>query len=186
MENRISERRPMKLATLLLYLEDPNSIDDTSVLPRKNRNEIAKTSKMLFFRLFKEQSVVASVDDNDDVTEPPVKLSKASQLEMLISNDKGAMKRRRSRTTPDLLKELKLEMAVFESTGKRPNSLEALYQALITVPPTSVEAERCFSAAGLFVTKLRTSLNDETIDRLCFFKILFSSAQNLVVMSDSY
>ena len=173
MENRISKRRPMKLATLLLYLEDPNSIDDTSVLPRKNRNEIAKTSKMLFFRLFKEQSVVASVDDNDDVTEPPAKLSKASQLEMLISNDKGAMKRRRSRTTPDLLKELKLEMAVFESTGKRPNSLEALYQALITVPPTSVEAERCFSAAGLFVTKLRTSLNDETIDKLCFLRSFF-------------
>ena len=43
---------------------------------------------------------------------------------------------------------------------------------LLTVPPTSVEAERAFSAAGLFVTKLRSRLGDQSIDTLFFACIL--------------
>ena len=46
--------------------------------------------------------------------------------------------------------------------------LQAVYSYLMTVPPTSVEAERAFSAAGLFVTKLRSRLGDNSIDTLCF------------------
>ena len=34
-----------------------------------------------------------------------------------------------------------------------------LEQCLYTIPPTSVEAERAFSAAGLFNTKLTSSFN---------------------------
>ena len=37
-----------------------------------------------------------------------------------------------------------------------------------TLLPFSVEAEKCFSAAGLFITTLRFFLNDSTIDILCF------------------
>ena len=48
---------------------------------------------------------------------------------------------------------LKNELKVFEATGKRTGNLENLYRALKSVPPTSVEAERAFSAAGLLVTK---------------------------------
>ena len=33
---------------------------------------------------------------------------------------------------------------------------------------TCYEAERCFSAARLFISKLRSSLSDEMIDSLCF------------------
>ena len=38
------------------------------------------------------------------------------------------------------------------------------------IKPTSVENERAFSAAGLFTTKLRTSLKPETLDTLCFLR----------------
>ena len=34
----------------------------------------------------------------------------------------------------------------------------------------SVEAERTFSNAGLFITKLRCSLNDSSVDMLCFLR----------------
>ncbi|KRZ73176.1 hypothetical protein T10_2690 [Trichinella papuae] len=67
----------------------------------------------------------------------------------------------------DIMKIIKDEMAVFEAVGQRPKTLQMLYDTLITVPPTSYWAERSFSAAGLFVTKLRSSLEDETIDTLC-------------------
>ena len=44
------------------------------------------------------------------------------------------------------------EMNLFEATRKRATKLELLFNALRSIPPTSVEAERAFSAAGLFVT----------------------------------
>ena len=62
------------------------------------------------------------------------------------------------------------EIAVLESTGNRPSSLEKIYNAMLSLPPSSIEAERSFSAAGLFVTNLRTSLNDDTVDNLCFLR----------------
>ena len=65
---------------------------------------------------------------------------------------------------------IKKELALFYATGKRPSMLETLYNALKSIPPSSVEAERCFSAAGLFVTKIRTSLRDDTLDTLCFLR----------------
>ena len=43
-----------------------------------------------------------------------------------------------------------------------------LFKALKAIPPTSVKAERAFLAVGLFLTKLRSSLDDSNIDTLCF------------------
>ena len=36
----------------------------------------------------------------------------------------------------------------------RPENLENIYRSLLTIRPTSVEAERVFSAIGLFATKI--------------------------------
>ena len=63
---------------------------------------------------------------------------------------------------------VKKEMSLFEATKKRPENLEKLYHILLTIKPTSVEPERAFSAMGLFVTKLRNRLNDESLDALIF------------------
>jgi len=42
-------------------------------------------------------------------------------------------------------------------------TLKKLFHALITIKPKSVEPERTFSDTGLFVTKLRNRLNDESV-----------------------
>ena len=69
-----------------------------------------------------------------------------------------------------LQKVIKQEMNLFEATRKRPTKLEHLFKALLSIPPTSVGAERAFSAAGLFVTKLRSRLNDKSLDALTFLR----------------
>ena len=66
-------------------------------------------------------------------------------------------------------------MNVFEHTNVRLTTLAKVYNALLSVPPTSVEVERSFCAAGLFVSNLRTSLKDETIDSLCFLRANLSN-----------
>ncbi|KAG2470364.1 CBPC4 carboxypeptidase, partial [Polypterus senegalus] len=65
---------------------------------------------------------------------------------------------------------VKAEMAVFQSNNKHGCCLEQVYQYLMTVPPTSVEAERAFSATGVLCTKVRSRLDDRTLDMLCFLR----------------
>ena len=42
------------------------------------------------------------------------------------------------------------------------------------IAPTSVEAERVFSAGGLFLTKLRSGMSDSTLVKLMFLKSFFA------------
>ena len=56
------------------------------------------------------------------------------------------------------------EMQLFEATKKRPEILESLYCSLLTIRPTSVEAEQAFSAMGLFITDIRNRLIDDTLN----------------------
>ena len=70
----------------------------------------------------------------------------------------------------EVLSTVKKELAVLETSGERPGLLEKVYKALLTLPPSSTEAERTFSTTGFFVSKLRTSLNDDTIDTLVLLK----------------
>jgi len=65
---------------------------------------------------------------------------------------------------------IKQEMKLLKATGKRPSKLEQLFRALSSIPPTSVEPERAFSAAGLFATKLRSRLGDKSVNALGFLR----------------
>ena len=65
---------------------------------------------------------------------------------------------------------LKYEITVAEETGKRGYYLNKVYQMMLTIPATSVEAERTFSSCAHLCNKLRSRLNDETLDVLCFIR----------------
>ena len=58
------------------------------------------------------------------------------------------------------------ERQLFEATKKRPENLENLYRSFLTIRPTSVEAERAFSAMGLFATKIGNRLNNDTLNAI--------------------
>ena len=72
-----------------------------------------------------------------------------------------------------LLNTIKTEMTRFESNGYKGHHLTMAYKAVLTIPPTSVESERAFSAASYFCTKVRSRLNDDTLDSLCLLKNYF-------------
>ena len=67
------------------------------------------------------------------------------------------------------------EMQLFENGGKRDDFSQKVYDFLMTIKPTSVDSERAFSAAGLFATKSRSHLGNETLDVLCSLKTYFKS-----------
>ena len=70
-------------------------------------------------------------------------------------------------------------MTAFELSGKRSETLENLYQAMCTISPTSVEPERAFSTVGLFATKMRSSLADNTIDAMLTLRTYFMKQEKL-------
>ena len=78
---------------------------------------------------------------------------------------------------PPMLNQLHLPYAYafFKVTMKyKPfKPFNQLQHAISSIPATSVEVERLFSAAGCFVTKLRTRLQDDMADTLCFLRSYF-------------
>lgn len=76
----------------------------------------------------------------------------------------------RPSTSQELMKVIRQEMTLFENGGNRGRYLQLVYDYLLSIPPTSVEAERAFSASGLICSRLRTRLGDETLDALCFLR----------------
>ena len=57
------------------------------------------------------------------------------------------------RVSQNLEEKVSQEKEIFENGGQRGPNLQLAFDILCTIPPTSVEAERCFSAAGLILTK---------------------------------
>ena len=67
------------------------------------------------------------------------------------------------------------EIEYFRATGEKGQTLKRVYEALCSIPPTSVESERAFSAAGLFSTKIRTRMQDRTLTGLTLLRQHFLS-----------
>ena len=85
----------------------------------------------------------------------------------------------RGNSAIDINKTLKHEFSAFEISKKRSATLEKLYLALCSIPATSVESERAFSAVGLFITKLRSRMGDKSIDSLLTLRSHFKKEERM-------
>lgn len=75
------------------------------------------------------------------------------------------------------------EMQTFEASGCKGPILNFVYSTLLSIRPTSVQSERAFSVSNLFCCKLRTKLEDKTLDRLVvsrYFLIQRDNVEKLV------
>ncbi len=171
-EKRVKERRMEKLAALLCFLKDPggyNSMSDASrFLAYPRPTELAKEARDLYSRLFLSNQHEESEEEEE---EPARKSRKERLADMIQGKNKSKPKSLTPSSTPDqVLESIKTEMHAFVSTDKRPPCLQKVYDALMTMPPTSVAVERSFSTSNMFVSKLRCQLNDDTINNLMFLR----------------
>lgn len=65
------------------------------------------------------------------------------------------------------------EIDLLNEGGNLGINLQLAFDYLKTIPPTSVESERCFFSAGLICSKIRSKLEDNTIDKLMFLRHYF-------------
>ena len=178
MEKRILQRRDMNVFGLARYLNpdagtDYESMRKASILPYPTKTSLAELAKKHYVRLNPDDKDTNDEADINADGEPAPKKSKKDELYALLAKRKEVP----TQESVTLITLIKREMAVFEGSGGKQigEKLAFLKNALATVPPTSVEVERLFSAAGLFVTKLRTSMSDEMLDTLCFLRAVLLS-----------
>ena len=139
------------------YLLDPASVSRII-----KKSDMQKTAKSLFKRLYPIDADMTVNTSEIDVTEiansNPVHLENPMLGELMEHIRRTTTKG--SQNNEDDFHSLAKEFSLFEITGTRSSHLMLLEQCLYNIPPTSVEAERAFSVAGLFNTKLRSSLSD--------------------------
>ena len=170
-EERFTERRLKEAATLLAYLRDPRFLEpsypgyDDRVLDYSDKKEITKFAKDLYISAFYKGATPSAAsqvdteggqnhpegDPNHNEQEdgaPPPKRSRAKELaEKLDRNKRRSNENRGTMATPtavstSVLNAIKNDMKDFEVRGQRPTRLAEIYRALLSIPPTSVEAER--------------------------------------------
>ncbi|GFS80610.1 uncharacterized protein TNCV_3870311 [Trichonephila clavipes] len=178
---RINERRNVNLIGLMQYLNFGRKYEaaavtgDISRLPGKNCS--VRQTQMIGTRLFcKEEESISNSSHSEEsleiLKEKPLTLNE--KLEKAIYSKTKVLYCSTKKST-SFNKIMKQEMQLFDSTKNPSPNIIKLCDALKTIPPTSVETERAFSAAGLFITKLRTRLSDKSINCLRFLKSYFKN-----------
>jgi hypothetical protein len=166
-KRRIAERRQTNLVSLLRYLQDPECLNEKDeIFPMPPKRVLLNLAKSILLRLFPNST--DERDEADDKQETDIN-SEESLLSKLESCIQGSTSNKVAKAQM-VVSSIDKEFVVFGATGARTPNLELLYNAMLTIPPTSVESERAFSAAGLFVTKLRCRLSDKSVNSLCVLR----------------
>ena len=186
-EERIIQRRNNVLVHLMMYLENPKFIDKKkdSLQVKIEKNKIVKLAVSLIQRLFmeegdfemtKEEGEIIIVEEKDSKAE--VTDSKSLSLDEKFATFLKTKENFMSDSEPSidhLEKIVKREMALFEASKSLPKNLSNLKKSLHSIKPTSVESERAFSVMNAFATKIRSRLNDDTMDAMIFLRQYFKN-----------
>lgn len=175
--DRYSSRRQNEAVSILSFLHNPElSQQDTDFIAISKSN-LKKFGEKTFERLFN-----SSEEFDEPISENDVSVE-SNQVEdeenLFLKEYLSAMDNFKSKLNPTPKnKNIISELKCFEITGTRSENIEKFYKSMLTMKATSVESERAFSSAGLFITKLRSSLSDKTVDALCFLKDYFKNKTN--------
>ena len=197
LKNRIESRRNDTVIHLMEYLKDSSyfkklKTDSFGKTPKKNK--VIDLATELLDRLFgididmsedsrgqketershKRKSCGNAKQTDDENPDDP--LPQAEEIEMSVQEEiEIAIQSVSDNTSNENMteecsmskKQVRKEFEVFEESRHRTQNLSRLWYALNAIQPTSVESERAFSAAGLYLTKLRTRLKPSTTNALC-------------------
>lgn len=198
---RIKERRNI-YSDILHYLHDPNVInvrirnddDDYEIFNKTTKPLITKKIVELIERFALNEESETEISDSEACTSderatpstsasasPALTMKEKLQLTIQQKMNKSNLESsaKQSPKGKGLTNVIKREMDFFQEQNIRGKYLDKAFNMLLTVRPTSVESERAFSAAGLICTKLRSSLNDNTLNTMCFLRQHFKQKEEL-------
>lgn len=189
---RIKQRRSDDLTGVLNYLQNPRKDDEDQLLsdlewqdlfPVPTQALVRKQIKSIIKRLHsrddteEEEMSGSQIDDElqQGIPQPQLTLKEKLQLEIDKSMNSPDPKVQ-IQNESGLANSIRREMSLFENGGTRGYHLEIANKYLMSIPPTSVEPERAFSAAAYIGNKLRSRLGSETLDALIFLRLYFRNS----------
>ena len=192
LRSRYKDRKNNQLVSLVKFYKDPDSLTKSSnnedSYKMVSKPTIVKMSKALHRRLrfdraeTDELSSTADEQSNpSDSSEGADTRSNTEDSSIPLAKELSSLLTQSNRSQQDGLSDtFTKEISLFMTGGaeKKTLALKELSRSLLTVPPTSVEAERTFSASGLLLTKLRCRLSDASLDMLIFPKFYFSCTKS--------
>ena len=164
LETRYLKRRNSNIVSLAKFFVNPDSLTDTAdTYKMPSKTTITKNAKALHQHLFPE-NVESSELTCEIKREPEEEI--ITPLPSMAKQLSDFLKQQSFGKSTEVQDTFSREIGLFRAGKKQTTQLQLLHKALQTVPPTSVEAERVFSAGGLFLTKLRSRMSDNTLDKL--------------------
>jgi hypothetical protein len=167
LKTRIDQRRNKDLISVLMFLHHGLYPKANDIFTYSTKSVVKSTATALINRLYP-----SDIEDLETSSEGETEMEENEyfKLQKCIASFTKQQSNTSSSQHLNIDKEFKLLEA---NSGKRTVRLEKLYQALLTVKPTSTASERVFSVAGIFVTKLRNQMNATTLNALIFLKYYF-------------
>jgi hAT family C-terminal dimerisation region len=161
---RMNERRNVKLITLLMYLHTGSvSVSD------KNFQYTTKNAAISFGQEKSKKfhsTGTASLNSSQECLDLEGDEHSRDDLQQQLKDAINSITNKTKAKDNSDFKKL-------DGLGKRSEKLNVLYNALLTIKPTSTATERVFSTAGIIKTKLRTRLNTKTFNALLCLKYTF-------------
>lgn len=178
---RVSERRGA-LYGVMQYLHNGSTSRQNELFVAISRKEIQLTIEMINSRLYaeSENNNVGDDDDGDDISEIESVLGDSDEGNMkdqYFEAIQRTLNRKPEHRKLSVKSMISKEMTMFENGGERGKYLERAYKCVLSIPPSSIEAERSFSAAGIICTKLRSRLNDTTLSTILLLRAHFKKTK---------
>ncbi|GBP29860.1 hypothetical protein EVAR_20189_1 [Eumeta japonica] len=165
----------------LIDLNHPICLEDVEFELALLRKQIKSIVKRLNSRDDTEEEErsesLTDVELRPETSQPQLTLKEKLQLEIdksMKSPDPEIQVQNESGMTNSIRR----EMSLFENGGVRGYYLETAYKYLMSIPPTSVEPERAFSAAAYVGNKLRSRLG------MMDFPVPFVTATDLLTLDE--
>lgn len=134
------------------------------------KSEFKEYACYLYIRLFGKENEELFSDNNISIEEVG-DIEETDLVSELSSSIKSVHcpPKRREIDRDDILDDLKY----LDESQKRTNKLECLFNALLTISPTSTLSERAFSKSSFIKTKEKKSFNSQKFEHCFIFKRLF-------------
>jgi hypothetical protein len=181
LKTRYAQRKNIKLLSCLHFLIDPleyNPGEDGLLELTELRSEVTNICTRLYPDPDPEPAADLEQEADTEGRLNEHQLSDAEKLAAQFSEDLQSIGQRKKKTSPDVTAEMKLAC----KTGNLTDRLQNLLRALESIQASSVEAERAFSTASRFVTKVKNRLGDKTLDSYCFANHKFKMESRLVAI----
>lgn len=175
-KNEIEKRRNKEIVSLLIFLHQgsyPTKSNDNEFLNYSSKNVIKMYAKKLFERLFleEENNDEHSEDENSEIEIQEDNITETTEYNSLQKCIENLTKLKKPKSSFNIDKQFKY---IEGNEGKRSENMDNLYEALLTISPTSTSCERVFSVSGNTITKIRSRLSTNTINAIVFLKYYFN------------